>query len=350
MSTGWRMLKWDDRIRIDTLRKAGKNQSEIAKLIGVNRSTVSRELKRGKYIHTLSSLEEEIRYSPEMAQQKRDESDKNRGTQLKIGKDHEYANYLEKRMLEGLSPAAVLGELEETGKAEEFNTKICTTTLYSYIDKEVFLNVTNKDLTVKCNKKHHKKKVIRRKRDAAGTSIEKRPEEAEDRENFGNWEMDSVVGPQGKSSATMLTMTERKTRNEIVVKLPNHTAGAVVDALDNLERKWGDIFPLVFRTITVDNGVEFSFSELLERSVIGEGKRTQLYYCHPYCSSERGTNENHNRMIRRKIPKGVNFDNKPSEEIEAIAEWMNNYPRKILKWSTPAKEFEKEINKIKENI
>lgn len=347
MSTGWHQLTWGDRLKIEVLYRAGKNQSEIAKLIGCNRSTICRELKRGRYEHTRRDyLEPEVRYSPEMAQEKRDQSNKNRGTALKIGNDIEYANYLEEKIQGGLSPAAALGELKAKGEEGRFKTRICVATLYSYITKGVFLSLSNKDLLVKGKRKKRKRKVQRAKRANAGTSIEKRPTEIDKREEFGHWEMDSVVGPQGKSKATMLTLTERKTRNEIVLKLPNHTAEAVVNAIDRLEKKWGTVFSKIFKTITVDNGVEFAFWEALEKSVDGERKRTQLYYCHPYRSSERGSNENQNRMIRRKIPKGVNFDDKTDEEIESIADWMNNYPRGIFGYHTAAEQFEKELSKI----
>ncbi len=348
MSTGWHQLTWADRLKIEVLVRAGKNQAEIARLIGCNRSTICRELKRGRYQHTTREyLDPEERYSPEMAQQKRDETNANRGVVLKIGNDLEYANYLEEKILGGLSPAAVLGELKAKGEENRFKTRICVTTLYSYIDKGVFLLLSNKNLLIKGRpKKNRKKKIQRAKRANAGTSIEKRPEEIDKREEFGHWEMDSVVGPQGKSKSTMLTMTERKTRKEIIFHLPNHTAEAVVNAVDTLEKKWGNKFSQIFKTITVDNGSEFAFFEALEKSVDGQRKRTSLYYCHPFCSSERGTNENQNRMIRRKVPKGTNFDKMTDEELQSIEDWMNNYPRRILGYSTAAEEFEEELARI----
>lgn len=348
MSTGWHQLSWSDRLKIEVLVKDGKSQADIARLIGCNRSTICRELKRGRYQHTTREyLDPEERYSPEMAQQKRDRTNTHRGGGLKIGNDIEYAEYLEKRILEGLSPAAVLGELKAKGEEDRFRTRICVQTLYNYISKGVFLYLSNKDLPVKGKpKKKHKKKVRRAKRASAGTSIEKRPEEIEKREEFGHWEMDSVVGPQGKSKSTMLTMTERKTRKEIIIHLPDHTADAVVDAVDNLERKWGIMFSQVFKTITVDNGSEFAYYEALERSVDGERKRTSLYYCHPFCSSERASNENQNRMIRRKVPKGTNFDDMTDEELQSIEDWMNEYPRRIFGYSTAAEQFKEELKKI----
>ncbi len=343
-------LKWEERIRIETLLREGFSVSEIAKRLKVHRSTIYNELKRGQYLHRNSNYTEELRYSPDKAQQKVDENLKARGTQLKIGKDLKYANYIESKIVdEDYSPAAVLGELKAQGKEKNFTVTISVATLYSYIDKGIFLRLSNKDLPVKKNEKREYRKVQRkRKRAAAGESIENRPKEIESREEFGNWEMDSVLGKRGKSKNTILALTERKTRNEIIFKLPDHSAQSVVNAMDALERRYGaELFRKIFKTITVDNGTEFSDAEGLQRSAIAGGKaRTKVYYCHPYSSSERGTNEVTNKMIRRKLPKGSDFDNKTDEEIRRIEDWINNYPRKLHNYHTAAERFAEELQKL----
>ena len=346
---GSRQLAWTDRISIEALKKAGHSVIEIAEQLGVHRSTIYNELKRGEYMHRNSDYTETLSYSPNKAQMKAEENLKARGTQLKIGNDIAYANYIEDKIVnEDYSPAAVLGELKAQGKEGNFKTTICVATLYSYIDKGIFLKLTNKNLPVKKNEKRKYNKVKKQQARAnAGDSIEKRPEEIEKREEFGHWEMDSVIGQRGKSKNTLLVLTERKTRDEIIFKLPDHTDEAVVAALDRLERKWGDMFRQVFKTITVDNGSEFADVEGLERSILVEGeKRTHLYYCHPYSSWERGTNEVTNKMVRRKVPKGTNFDDKTDEEIEKIEGWINNYPRRIHGYHTAAECFDEEIAKL----
>lgn len=346
---GSRQLTRTDRIKIEALIKAGLSKSKIAAQLGVHRSTIYNELKRGQYMHRNSDYTEELRYSPDIAQEKAEENLKVRGTQLKIGNDIAYANYIEDKIVnEDYSPAAVLGELKAQGKEGNFKTTICVATLYSYIDKGIFLKLTNKNLPVKKNEKRKYNKVKKQQARAnAGDSIEKRPEEIEKREEFGHWEMDSVIGQRGKSKNTLLVLTERKTRNEIIFKLPDHTDEAVVAALDRLEKKWGDMFRRVFESITVDNGSEFADVEGLERSVLAEGeKRTHVYYCHPYSSWERGTNEVTNKMVRRKVPKGTNFDDKTDEEIEKIEGWINNYPRRIHGYHTAAERFDEEIAKL----
>ncbi len=347
---GSHQLTRADRIKIEALLKEGLSKTKIAAHLGVHRSTIYNELKRGKYEHRNSDWTTEIRYSPDIAQEKAEENLKVRGTQLKIGNDIAYANYIEDKIVnEDYSPAAVLGELKAQGREGEFNTTVCVATLYSYIDKGVFLKLTNKDLPVKKNKKRGYKKVRKQQaRAAAGDSIEKRPEEIDRREEFGHWEMDSVIGKRGVSKNVLLVLTERKTRDEIIFKLPDHTDEAVVAALDRLERRYGaDMFRQIFKTITVDNGSEFADVNGLERSILEEGeKRTHLYYCHPYSSWERGTNEVTNKMVRRKVPKGTNFDDKTDEEIEEIASWINGYPRRIHGYRSAGELFTEELEKL----
>lgn len=268
-----------------------------------------------------------------------------KGRSLKIGNDRKLAEYIENKIVDNrFSPEAALAEVARSGI--EFKTTISVRTLYRYIDNGIFLKLTNKDLPIKSKKKKHNKKIQVQKRAAAGESIENRPKEIEKREIFGHWEMDTVKGKRGVTKSCMLVLTERKTRDEIVIKLKDQGAASVVDALDRLERKWGDMFYKVFRSITVDNGVEFSDYEGMERSALKEEKRTFVFYCHPYSSWERGTNENNNRLIRRHIPKGVDFEDTTDEEIKYIETWINNYPRGIFDFKTSAELFDEELQKL----
>lgn len=337
-------LTKNDRYRLEALLLAKTPVVEIARILHVHRSTIYREMKRCTYVHTNSDLTEEVRYNPDGAWEKAKWNRSAGGSQLKIGKDRKLADYIENKIInEKYSPAAVIGEIKAKGLA--FDTSISTRTVYRYIDKGVFLELTNKHLPIKANKKRKYKKV-QQKKASRGESIENRPAEIEGRENFGHWEMDTVVGKRGKSKKSILVLTERKTRDEIAMLLPNHTAEAVVNAIDRLEKRWGKMFERVFQSITVDNGTEFSDYNGIERSISGTRKRTKVYYCHPYSSSERGSNENTNRLIRRHIPKGVNFDDKTDEDIEKIAQWINEYPRGIFDYKCARQMFESEIEKI----
>ncbi|MDO4320990.1 MAG: IS30 family transposase [Lachnospiraceae bacterium] len=345
MARRFKHLTKSDRIRIEQQLRDGKEPKEIAESIGVHISTVYREKKRGEYQHRNSDYTEETRYSSDLAEMKYRAHLAAKGADLKIGKDQKLADYIEHKIAdEKYSPEAVLGEIKAQGI--EFDTEIKSkNTIYSYIEKGVFLRLTNKDLPVKGNKKRQYHKVKEQKRASKGDSIEKRPEEIDERSTFGHWEMDTVVSAR-PGKAAILVLTERLTRDEITAKLPDKTAASVVQALDDLEREWGEKFPQVFRTITVDNGSEFSDCPGIERSALGEGSRTKCYYCHPYSSYERGSNENVNKMIRRWLPKGTNFDELTDEVLEAITTWINNYPRKILGFLTSGQVFQQHITAL----
>lgn len=174
----------------------------------------------------------------------------------------------------------------------------------------------------------------------AGESIEKRPEEVKTREEFGHWEMDTVYSGKRKSTVALLVLTERKTRNENIILVPNRRAETTVQAINALEKKLGaERFSAIYKSITVDNGTEFALADQLEQSCITGGKRTKVYYCHPYSSWERGSNENVNGMIRRRHPKGTDFSKVTAAEIAATENWINSYPRKILGYKSAGTVF-----------
>ena len=339
-------LSQNDRIKMETMLNSGHKVKEIADYLHVHRSTIYREKKRGAYIHRNSDYTEEERYSSDLGQKNHDWAAEGKGRSMKIGNDTKLAEYIESKIVDDkYSPEAALAAVADSGI--EFSTTISVRTLYRYIDAGIFLKLTNKDLPVKGKKKKHNKKVKVQKRASAGESIENRPEEIKSRETFGHWEMDTVKGKQGVTKSCLLVLTERKTRDEIIVKLSDQKAASVVEALDRLERKWGEMFIKVFRSITVDNGVEFADYEGMERSALHDGeKRTYLFYCHPYSSWERGSNENQNRLIRRHIPKGEDFDEKQDRDIEYIETWINNYPRGMFDYKTSAQLFEEEVAKL----
>lgn len=132
-------------------------------------------------------------------------------------------------------------------------------------------------------------------------------------------------------------MTEKKTKMELVRKMENKTAAETVRVLNEIRNEFGDYFLQVFRTITCDNGVEFSDSRGIEKD------NTKLFYCHPYSSWERGQNENANRLIRRFVPKGESINNYTDEQIAYVERWMNYYPRRMLGWERPIDLFYREL-------
>ena len=259
---------------------------------------------------------------------------------MKIGNDYEFVNYVEKRVLtDKLSPCAVLGEIK---RKKLFHTDISKATMYRYISDGIFMNISMRDLPIGQKKKHYRKAVI--KRPPKGVSIEKRPVNISERKEFGHWEMDCVVGTKNKGKV-FLALSERLTRKEIIMLMPDRKTESVICCLNLLEKRYGKLFRKVFKTITVDNGAEFADTVGLEKSIY-RGKRVQVYYCHPYCSSERGTNERLNREIRRIVPKGTNLSRFTDEEVKEIEDWINNYPREIFSYATSAEMFDKQIAAI----
>ena len=277
-----------------------------------------------------------------LSQEKYELNKHNHGIQIKLANDYDLANYIEKRILKDkLSPQAVLGEIKRNNI--QFKTTICVQTLYNYIRNNVFLTLSLKHLPIASKLKKHKCKVV--KSAPKGTSIELRPTIIDSRLEFGHWEMDCVESCK-KSKDTLLCLTERLSRKEIILKMPCKTSACVVDCINNLEKKYGDLFSKVFKTITVDNGVEFSNYTGLEQSCLSNNKRTTVYYCHPYSSYERGSNERLNREIRRWYPKGTNFSKVSVADINKLERWLNNYPKKILNFNSSNNVFSSYLQNI----
>ena len=341
----YKHLSFSDRLKIEAWQRVGTSPRVMADALGVHISTIYRELKRGVYEHLNSDLTTEERYSPDIAEEKYQDNLRAKGAGLKIGNDHEYATYLEYKVsAEKYAPGAILGEIKRKGLT--FGTTISKTTFYRYIEDGVFLTITNKDLPVKRNKDKQKYDRVKPSRAPSGKGIEKRPEEIDTRSTFGHWEMDCVEGKKG-TKKTLLVLTERKTRREIIRLMNSKTAASVVKALDGIEAEMGaELFARVFLTITVDNGSEFTDYEGIERSALGEGKRTTVYFCHPYSSYERGSNENQNKMVRRHYPKGYDFTSVTPADIRRLEKWINNYPRGIFDFYSSADLYEACVNSL----
>jgi IS30 family transposase len=323
-----------ERYQIEILLKEKFKPTEIAKRLDRNVRTIQREIVRGTVKLLNSDLTYKKVYCADVGQKAYEIAGANKGPTLKIGHDHKLAKHIENKILkEKYSPDAVIGEIKNKGL--KFETSICTKTLYNYIEKEVFVNISNKDLPVKKNKKKGTyRKVKIDHKNLKGTSIEQRPEVVEKREEYGHWEMDCVVGKRGGKGPVLLVLSERKARQEMLFKMPNKTQEAVKNTLDNLEKKLGKRFKEKFKTITVDNGSEFLDFKGIESSFKADEQRVKVYYAHPYSSWERGTNENANKLIRRFIPKGADIGDYTHSEIKRIEHWMNNYPRRIFGYKT----------------
>lgn len=333
------------RYKIEALYNVGTPVKQIASELGCTFQSVYRELKRGYYMHRNSDWTETRKYSADKAQYSADVNATAKGAPLKLGNDRKFARFVEDMVLRGYSPSAILDYIKENHL--EFKTKVCRVTLYSYIDKGLFLRISNKNLLRKGKRKRRHKKIRPIKQlPKIEHSIEKRPEEVAKRNTFGHWELDTVVGTQ-KKGETILAMTERLTRMEIIMKSRDKSAASTVTMLNRLERKLGSRrFRQVFKSITCDNGTEFSNVTGMEFSPYTGKRRTRVYYCHPFCSSERGSNENQNAFIRRFIPKGVRIGNYTPQQIEEIQDFINTYPRRLFDGENSQKRFLNELQKI----
>jgi len=316
----------DDRYVIERMLNARQPKGAILAVIGCTMKTLSREIKRGTWqkLNGTTGEYEEI-YSWDVAQRKHEENGKNKGRYAKINDMPEFRVFLEEQIKKHkYSPEAALLKAREDGYTVEISVK----TLYNNIDSGE-INVSRNDLLRKEGWKQEKTKPGKAANNLKGESIDERPPEANDRSEYGHWEIDLVVSCKGGKGA-LLTLTERMTRQEIIIRLPDKTQRAVKRALDRLERRYGNGFKKKFKTITADNGSEFLNFESLEKSCKHKGQRFKMYFAHPYSSWERGSNENANGIIRRFFPKGTDFSKVSRASIQAVEDWMNEYPRRIL--------------------
>ena len=303
--------------------------SEIAKLLNKSVRTIQREIKRGVVKNLTSELVEILVYSADVSEQKYRYNMTSKGPNIKLDANYKLVEYIEKGIKkERKSPEILVEEIKR--KKEEFGNIVCAKTIRNCIHKRI-LNITKKDMIYKKEYKEKNKEKIHCSKVPAEKSIDFRPQEANDRSEYGHWEGDLIVGKDGKGAA-LLTFTERKTREEIIFKIPSKHAVNVAKSIDKLERKYKTEFKNKFKTITFDNGGEFRDYKALEKSYDKRKKepRVQVYYAHPYRSGERGSNENANRLIRRFIPKGTVITEISEDFIQQVEDWINNLLRPMF--------------------
>jgi len=327
-----------ERGEIAALLKEGKSQSYIANKLGRSRSTISREIKRGTTTQLKSNLSTYTAYFPETGQAVYEKHRSHCGAKSKLALREDFLKFAENKILkEKWSPDAVVGSCKNNPEWQGAKI-VCTKTLYNYIDQGL-LKVRNIDLQLKTRLKPKKMRIRKNKR-ILGQSIEQRPEEIKTRETFGHWEIDTVLGKRSNDSV-LLTLTERKTRKELLFRLTEKSSHAVDKALRSLTNVYGKGISQIFRSITADNGSEFS-----ELSLITQEWGCSVYFAHPYSSWERGTNERHNGILRRFVPKGRAINDLSDETLQRIQSWINQLPRKILNYKTPEECFIEELAQI----
>lgn len=179
---------------------------------------------------------------------------------------------------------------------QTFPNRLCpsTPTVYRDINAGV-LYLQNSDLPMKLRRRIKGKghQHIRVNQHILGQSIAERPADVDDRTEIGHWESDLVKGQQAQDDPALITLTERVTRFQIIFKIPNHHADTCRQGLQTILADYG---AQNFKSITFDNGSEFAKLSTIQGP--------EIYFAHPYSPWERGTNENHNGLIREFIPKG----------------------------------------------
>ena len=347
----FKQITLEDRLLIEHLsNKQNKNITEIAEEIGKNKGSISREIKIGLVKLLNSDLSYRIEYSAYVAQKKRDYNSSAKGANLKIGKDIELSKYIDAEIKNKISPEVIAEKIKNN---ESFNTKICYKTIYNYIDDGVLIS-SRKDLICgkyRSSKKKYKIEKAITTQSKEGRRITDRPKEVESRNEVGHWEMDLVEGTKNNKGKVLLVLSDRMFRREIIELLPNKKQESVINALNRIERRFSvKGFREEFKSITTDNGREFLDFKGIEKSYTGSKiKRTSQYFATAYCSWQRGTNENINKMIRRFLPKGTSFDNLTNKEVKEIEKYINTYPRKMFKFKS-AKEMHETYIKSQKQI
>lgn len=346
-------LTKDDRAKIQSLIEQvdenGKrifNNSYIAKYIGVNKSTITRELRRIKSkINIRSGKIKNMPYNADDAQNDYEFKRAMSKANYILDDFPKLKKYIEDRILiDKWAPDAISGYINshELYKQDGF-TSISTTTIYRAIHygllkvkKEDTRRMTKFEKTGKYSKKGNLPKS------RLSYSIELRPDDINNRESFGNWELDTVISTTKGTHKCLMTLTERKTRYEIIGILEVKTKEEVIAKFKKIQEYLKKNIKSIINSITTDNGGEFAgFLEIIE--ITG----AKFYFCHPYASCEKGTNEKHNSIIRYFIPKSTLIEHYTVNEINNVCHWMNNYPRKVLNYLTPKEALEKELNNKK---
>ena len=332
-----------ERGQISILKAQGMSAYRIAKIMGRAENTIRNELKRGTDTVIVRGYIKKNLYIPQRGQAIYERNRKRVCSKLKIEKSQykEFINYVEERFFTTKHSIEAIYHTALKNKLFKKENMVCINSLYSYIDKG-YMKIKNIDLPCKVSRKPVKHMPPRKHKRLYGNSIEKRQKYINSRKQFGHWEIDTVIGKNTKNQSSLLVLTERKSRMEIIRKLSGKTSSAVMKEMHNLITEYGNDFNKIFLSITSDNGTEFSQLHTLE-NITG----TKVYYAHPYSAFERGSNERNNRIIRYFIKKGTSINNISNEKIQNIEKWINTLPRKILNFNTAYDIFNKELKRKK---
>lgn len=316
MPKGYYHLTRDQRCQIHTLKARGDSIKDIAQVLGVDRSTIHREVKRnsGKRGYRYKQANEKAR---ERWQKSHEGKRKMTPTTIAI---------IEEKLRLQWSPEQISGWL----KKEKYEHAVSHEAIYQH----VWNNKRQGGLLYK-ELRHNGKKYNKRSKGTAGrgcipgrVDIDERPDIVEEKIRLGDWELDTIIG-SGKKGA-IVSMVDRTSKLTKLAKVFQKTADEVGNAL--VER----LAPIkrFVLTLTADNGKEFAYHQQVSQSL-----KTNFYFAKPYHSWERGLNEHTNGLVRQYLPKGKCFDEVTKEDLMRIEVLLNNRPRKVLNFMTPLEAF-----------
>lgn len=304
----YRRVTPEDRLLIKAFLDAGLSRSEIAVKLGFHRSSIGREIRRNTGGRG---------YRPKQAGRLVKERQIWRKRPRKLVP--ELITTIEKKLALKWSPEQISGRLQAEGKPS-----VSAETIYQHVYRD---RQAGGDLWRNLRRGHRRRKPRFPREDRRGTipntrPISERPQQAKQRKKRGHWERDTMHGGDRKSS--ILVLTDRKTRFNCLRKLDRRFAHVVT------KETIAALRDLPCRSITNDNGKEFSDHERLSKKL-----KVGVYFCDPYASYQRGTNENRIGILRQYLPKGMNLRDLHWRALKRIEFEINNRPMKILDWRTP---------------
>lgn len=323
-------LTASERDVIAQMHFSGSSLTAIAKELDRDKSTVSREVKRNRSRVGSKKYVQWRYFSSAASKLAEDRRRKAKGSLPRLLSNLQLLRYVKQGLKHRWSPEQISGRIRKDHPGDA-SMRVSHETVYQWLRKDKKAG-GNWCLYLRQGKRARRKKYgssLRRYRIQGRTSIECRPQVVNQRQRIGDWEGDTVEGKghQGK----VLTLAERKSRYALALKVKSkhsiEVTGAIVRALKPLPRESR-------RTLTLDNGTEFSYFQRIESSL-----GVKVYFAHPYSSWERGTNENTNGLLRQYFPKDTDFTKISSQQLASAINELNNRPRKCLNWRTPREVF-----------
>ncbi|KAA9218304.1 MULTISPECIES: IS30 family transposase [Aerococcus] len=345
-SRSYAHLSAEKRGIIQAMHHEGHKQKEIANAIGVNQSTISRELKRGKTRQMIYDHQYIDVYLAETGSRVYKEN--------RLNSKARGALFGKSTFIKAFEEALLTPKKDRVFSVDTFIHKYrrehpleivpCTKTMYKYINLGL-LRVKNIDLPMKTRIRPRKQSSEPRgiNKKLFGKSIDQRCPDVLFREEFGHWELDLVIGKKTKGEPCIITLVERKTRKLLTKKTWRWDAGSIVKSIKRMILKEGQA---CFKTLTTDNGSEFSKLSHLEYAL----KNLEVFFAHAYSAWEKGSNERHNRMLREYLPKGTSFKKLTYQELAHYTNTINNRFRKILDYQTPNDCYNMEVAKLQETL